>query len=135
MYLSCIYPPSNLPCAYRSWSTFRIVVWLNTCSKQCRFSIITILSEILCPKVYPLPYTSVLCPSGRRYGSTCVFSCDNNTAINGQPETQCEKEGAVNYYGQWTFGDYQPYCTCKWMDDMARLRDFNNIPHISRPRV
>lgn len=76
---------------------------------ECSF--IVVVKQILCPTIHPLPYTTVVCPSGRRYGSTCVFSCDNSTAINGQSETQCTRKGAVHYYGEWTFGDHQPYCT------------------------
>lgn len=74
----------------------------------CTFKVI--VKQIRCHSLYPLPHTSVVCPAGRIYGSTCNFTCDNGTSINGEQMALCEKAGNTSYYGSWSFGNYQPYC-------------------------
>ena len=71
--------------------------------------------EILCPEIFPLPYTSVTCPNGRIYGSTCEFKCDNGSESNFQMRTYCGRHGEKYFYGLWNFGNYQPYCERKYM--------------------
>ncbi|XP_052788863.1 sushi, von Willebrand factor type A, EGF and pentraxin domain-containing protein 1-like [Mya arenaria] len=73
--------------------------------------------------VYPRPYTSLICPSGKIYGSSCFFSCANGTELTGPGEIKCEKfeNGQTSLaYGLWSFGTTQPFCeltdTCQKPD-------------------
>jgi hypothetical protein len=72
--------------------------------------LIDFFSEIKCHMIYPLPYTAVVCPTGRIFGSSCEFTCDNGTALNGPAHAQCDKTGEIVPYGRWTFMNNQPYC-------------------------
>ncbi|XP_060607326.1 uncharacterized protein LOC132759553 [Ruditapes philippinarum] len=74
----------------------------------CEFNVV--VKQIKCHMIYPLPYTAVVCPTGRIFGSSCEFTCDNGTALNGHPHAQCDKTGEIVPYGRWTFMNNQPYC-------------------------
>ncbi|KAL4218702.1 positive regulation of smoothened signaling pathway [Mactra antiquata] len=74
----------------------------------CDFKVV--VKQIKCHTIYPLPYTNVMCPEGRIYGSECEFTCDNHTRIAGNRLAQCVKEGSTIQYGVWSFDNNQPYC-------------------------
>ncbi|XP_062573264.1 uncharacterized protein LOC134235178, partial [Saccostrea cucullata] len=68
-----------------------------------------VMKVIRCPNIYPTPFQNVLCPSGTKYGSSCHFSCDMGTTINGTNNVVCERKNGKPY-GYWTWGSNQPYC-------------------------
>ncbi|KAL4218698.1 hypothetical protein ACF0H5_021286 [Mactra antiquata] len=74
----------------------------------CDFKVV--VKQIKCHTIFPLPYTNVMCPEGRIYGSECEFTCDNHTRIAGNRLAQCVKEGSTIQYGVWSFDNNQPYC-------------------------
>ncbi|KAL4218701.1 hypothetical protein ACF0H5_021289 [Mactra antiquata] len=74
----------------------------------CDFKVV--VKQIKCHTIYPLPYTNVMCPEGRIYGSECEFTCDNHTRISGNRLAECVKEGSTIQYGVWSFDNNQPYC-------------------------
>ncbi|WAR32006.1 CSPG2-like protein [Mya arenaria] len=88
---------------------------------RCEFTVV--VKQITCQSVYPRPYTSLICPSGKIYGSSCFFSCANGTELTGPGEIKCEKfeNGQTSLaYGLWSFGTTQPFCeltdTCQKPD-------------------
>jgi hypothetical protein len=87
-------------------------------------------SEIKCHMIYPLPYTAVVCPTGRIFGSSCEFTCDNGTALNGHPHAKCEKSGEIVPYGRWTFMNNQPYCESTQFLDIRNNKVFKKSKFI-----
>ncbi|XP_053381241.1 uncharacterized protein LOC128546131 isoform X1 [Mercenaria mercenaria] len=74
----------------------------------CEFKVV--VKQINCHTIYPLPYTSTVCPNGRSYGSTCQFMCAKGAVLNGPANVECDKTDSNVSYGVWTFRDRQPYC-------------------------
>ncbi|XP_050389147.1 sushi, von Willebrand factor type A, EGF and pentraxin domain-containing protein 1 isoform X2 [Patella vulgata] len=83
----------------------------NNKAKTCKFKVV--VKEIVCHTLYPRVYQTVSCPDGYRYGSECIFGCDDGTVFSKKDNsTTCRKirKGNRPEYGVWSFGKSQPIC-------------------------
>lgn len=71
---------------------------------------ILFLTELRCPKLFPLPYMKLNC-TGTRRGSECSFTCQDNSVLVGKRNTYCKRNGE-DPYAKWAM-DFQPFCECE----------------------
>ncbi|KAL5012411.1 hypothetical protein ScPMuIL_010962 [Solemya velum] len=94
-------------------------------AKQCKVKVV--MKLLTCHRLYPRPYTSIVCLDGVRFGSECSFNCDHGAVFPGEGTTTsatCLKSWSDPPYGYWSFYNDQPYC-----EFVSKCEDLNPPGH------